>query len=188
MTFFKGTEYARLETDRLELIEINPAMSRVLLNECSDGEIVDFLGLDSIEDFSVDLEKYRTGMETYRISYANFIMVNKQRGRFIGRCGFHMWFALHQRAEIGYAMNSDDDKGKGYMSEAIAALIDHGFGPMGLNRIEAFVGLHNPASQRLMHKFGFTLEGVMREHYCKDGLIEDSLCFSLLKREYIKAI
>ena len=184
MAWFKNTEYTQVETERLMLIEISPALSATLLNSCSDEEIVSFLCLDSMEDFAIDLEKYRIGMSTYRISFANFVMIDKQRQRFIGRCGFHMWFAMHSRAEIGYAMNSDVDKGKGYMTEALKAIIDYGFGPMGLNRIEAFVGPYNPPSLRMMDKFGFTLEGLMREHFNKDGDLQDSLCFSLLKKEY----
>ena len=184
MALFKDREYTQLETERLILIEISPAMSNILLNECNDEEIVKFLCLDNIEDFAIDLEKYRRGQVTYRISHANFVLIDKQEQRFVGRCDFHMWYILHDRAELGYAMNSNADKQKGYMSEAIKAILEYGFGPMRLNRVEAFVGRHNPPSLRLMDKFGFTLEGVMREHYNKDGHMQDSLCFSLLKKEY----
>ena len=184
MVLFKDTEYTMLETERLRLVEMAPPIMTTLFTQCTDEEIVSFLRLESMEEFSIEQAAFSKGMVTYRTSYSNFVMVDKEENKFIGRCGFHMWYLLHQRAELGYAMKSDEYKGKGYMSEAIKAILDYGFGPMGLNRVEAFVGRHNPPSLRMMDKFGFTLEGVMREHFNKNGNVQDSLCFSLLKKEY----
>ena len=55
---------------------------------------------------------------------------------------------------------------------------------MGLNRIEAFVSPANEPSLRLLRGFGFAEEGRLRGHYCKNGMIEDSLCFGLLRNEW----
>jgi ribosomal-protein-alanine N-acetyltransferase len=184
MAIFKDTEYAVLKTERMRLIEISPAMTETLFTRSSDDEIVELLRLGSIEEFEIDRQNFLRGTTTYRTSFCNFILVDKARNRCIGRCGFHTWYVPHSRAEIGYHINFDGDKKLGYMSEAMRAIIAYGFGELQLNRIEAFVGPHNPASRGLLEKFGFVLEGVMREHYCKDGVIQDSLCFSLLKSEY----
>lgn len=54
---------------------------------------------------------------------------------------------------------------------------------MKLHRIEAFIGPHNLPSQKLVQKMGFKKEGLLREHYCKKGVVEDSIVFSLLRRE-----
>ncbi|MBS1586432.1 MAG: GNAT family N-acetyltransferase [Bacteroidetes bacterium] len=184
MAVFKGTEYTVLETERMRLMEVSPAMAETLFTKSTDDEIVELLTLESMEDFEVDRQNFLRGITTYRTSFCNFILIDKVRNKFIGRCGFHTWYVPHSRAEIGYQMNSDADKKMGYMSEAMCAILAYGFRELGLNRVEAFVGRHNPASQRLLEKFGFKLEGVMREHYCKNGVIEDSLCYSLLKNEY----
>jgi ribosomal-protein-alanine N-acetyltransferase len=46
---------------------------------------------------------------------------------------------------------------------------------MHLHRIEAFIeSLHLP-SIKLAVKFGITKEGQMREHFCRDGVFEDSV-------------
>ena len=186
MARFKGTEYPRLETERLLLIGMTPAMNDTLFRHSSDEEIISLLGLDSMEDYEMDRQKYFAGLNTYRTSYCNFVMIEKQSGRFIGRCGLHTIQLQHSRAEVGYAMNSDEHKRKGYAGEALAAVIAYGFGPMGLNRIEAFVGPANVASNCLMQKFGFVREGLLREHFCKDGEMQDSICYSLLRSEYDK--
>jgi ribosomal-protein-alanine N-acetyltransferase len=70
------------------------------------------------------------------------------------------------------------------MKEALVPIINFGFEEMKLNRIEAFVGPKNEASMKLVKKFGFKHEGVMRQHYNYNGTLEDSLVFGLLREEY----
>jgi ribosomal-protein-alanine N-acetyltransferase len=56
---------------------------------------------------------------------------------------------------------------------------------MYLHRIEALVGPHNIPSLKLVKSFGFREEGRLREHYFINNQLEDSIVFSLLKREYL---
>ena len=71
------------------------------------------------------------------------------------------------------------------MSEAVCAIIDHGFTKMNLNRIEALVGINNVAFLRLMKKYNFIKEGVLRKHMHISDKYEDSVMFSKLSNEYI---
>ena len=111
-------------------------------------------------------------------------MLEKTNGNIIGSCGFHTWYVLHYRAEIGYAISEEENKRKGYMKEAIKAVINYGFEHMKLNRIEAFIGPANEASIKLVTGLGFTREGLLRGHYCKNGGIQDSAVYGLLREEY----
>ena len=70
------------------------------------------------------------------------------------------------------------------MTEAIAAILDHGFSVMDLHGVEACTSPNNQASIRLIEKFGFQKEGYLRQHFFRDGKLEDSLIYSLLKREF----
>ena len=45
--------------------------------------------------------------------------------------------------------------GQGYATEAARALIDHAFGDLGLDRLEADARVSNPASRRVLEKCGF---------------------------------
>jgi ribosomal-protein-alanine N-acetyltransferase len=56
---------------------------------------------------------------------------------------------------------------------------------MGLNRIEAFAGKWNIPSLKILKGAGFKEEGVLRSHFLKNGVYEDSVCFSLLRDEYV---
>ncbi len=173
-----------IETERLLLKVVTPEVMDKLHSTYSDEDIMSFLGLNDMEELEVEKNKWRGGRTTYRSSFKLFLMVSKETGKVIGQAGFHNWYAMHQRSEMGYNMKDDGEKRKGYMKEAVAAIIAHGFEQMGLNRIEAMVSPHNVASLKVVRGFGFTEEGTLREHFCSNGVLGDSICFSLLKREY----
>jgi len=71
------------------------------------------------------------------------------------------------------------------MTEVLSTIIPYGFNQMNLHRIEAMTATYNMASIKTLLKFGFVQEGVLREHYLVDGVMEDSLMFSLLKRKFV---
>ena len=89
------------------------------------------------------------------------------------------------RAELGYAMASAH-WGKGYMNEALSALVSHAFEVMNLRRLEADVDPRNAASIRTLERLGFQREGFLRERWHVCGEIQDALFYGLLRREFRK--
>lgn len=87
------------------------------------------------------------------------------------------------RAELGYAM-SHAHWGKGYMNEALNALVSHAFEAMDLRRLEADVDPRNAASIRVLEKLGFQREGFLRERWHVNGEIQDAFFYGLLRREW----
>ena len=87
------------------------------------------------------------------------------------------------QAEIGWCL-SPDHQGRGYVTEAAAAVMKHGFEVLGLNRIEAHHLSRNPASGRVMQKLGMTWEGRARQHVKKWGKYEDVEAYSILRQDY----
>src|SRR5215211_4113867 len=87
------------------------------------------------------------------------------------------------RAELGYAMGHAH-WGKGYMNEALNALVSHAFEVMELRRLEADVDPRNTASIRTLEKLGFQREGFLRERWHVNGEIQDALFYGLLRREW----
>jgi ribosomal-protein-alanine N-acetyltransferase len=173
-----------LETPRLLLKKLSPEDFVSLFENYPDTEAKKILGLNSDEELIKEKEKSKGGYVTYDRSILAFLLVLKETGETIGRCGFHNWYSQHRRAEIGYLLNAEENKRKGYMSEALKIILDHGFGNMNLNRIEACTSPANIASQNLLKKYGFVQEGYLRQHFVRTDVAEDSLVFSLLKQEY----
>lgn len=81
-------------------------------------------------------------------------------------------------AQIGYWVDRDC-AGRGITPTAIALIVDHCFGPVGLHRIEANVRPENAASRRVLAKLGFREEGLHRRYLAIDGHYRDHLGFAL---------
>lgn len=165
-------------TEKLKLRLITPDVYRELFEICYDDEIIQYLGI-SINDLPLEKEKYKKGIETYRISFMHFQILLDNT--IIGDCSFHTWYKMHNRAEIGYAMRSDEFKGKGYMGEALPKVLQYGFEKMNLNRIEALASPKNEVSKKLLLKNNFEKEGFLHQHYLKNLHYEDSELYALLR-------
>ncbi len=173
-----------LETDRLLLKELTPELYDYLFDNLKDEQIMMYLGNPTLEDYELEKQKYLKGLTSYYLSFKGFMMVDKETGIAVGRIGYHTWKAVHNRAEIGYSIYREEHKRQSYMTEAMKAVLIHGFETMNLNRVEAFVSPLNIASIRLIENYGFTKEGLLRQHYGRNGVAEDSAVYGLLQIEY----
>ena len=178
--------FRTLPTRRLLLREMTPEVYRHVFNNYTDEELKFFFGLRNDEELVLKKQTWQNGLTTFNKSFLYFQLVKKDSGENIGWCGYHTWYTQHYRAEIGYILTNDVERGNGYMKEALPEILRFGFDQMQLHRIEAFIGPDNTASLKLVEKLGFVKEGHLREHYFKDGKIEDSVVFSLLKTEFSK--
>lgn len=88
-----------------------------------------------------------------------------------------------QSATVGYWMGRRH-AGQGYMTEALAAGLDHAFGALGLHRVEAACMPENERSRRLLDRCGFRQEGYARQYLRINGVWHDHLLFALLGTEY----
>lgn len=174
-----------LETKRLILKGISPVLMDHIFEDHSKQEIMKLLGHRTEEDYYKEEHKQKNGYSAYNRSFRLFLLVDKLSSTIIGRCGIHNWNAEHRRAEIGYVMEHEAYRKKGLMTEAVEAIIDYGFNTMNLNRLDALVGIGNAPSLRLMEKYNFITEGILRQHHYTSGKFEDSVVFSKLYNEYI---
>jgi RimJ/RimL family protein N-acetyltransferase len=74
----------------------------------------------------------------------------------IGACGVE---PRESDAEIGYWLGVPY-WGRGYATEAVRAVIDHAFGDLGHDTLQAGARVSNPASRRVLEKCGFQWTGV----------------------------
>jgi len=74
--------------------------------------------------------------------------------------------------------------GRGVLPTALALVLDHCFGPVGLHRVEADVQPNNPASLRVVAKLGFIEEGRLRRYLFIDEDWRDHVAFSLLRDDH----
>lgn len=173
-----------IETSRLYLRPVDQQVYRNSFETLNETELKYFFGISTDEELAVERSRAERGLTTVNMSFLVFHLLDKKDQRNIGWCGYHKWFPKHQRAEIGYVLGDESLRHTGLMTEALDAIINYGFTEMNLNRIEAGVGKENTPSLKLMERFGFVKEGILREHYMVGNTLEDTISFSLLKREY----
>lgn len=106
-------------------------------------------------------------------------------GKLLGTCALWRINAQCRRAEIGYILDSQA-WGRGYMHEALFALLDYAFTELNLNRVEADTDPRNERSARLLDGLRFSKEGLFRERCIVDGEISDAAMYGLLRREWIQ--
>ena len=106
-------------------------------------------------------------------------------GRLLG--GFGLTLRAPDRpgawAEVGYWI-AVGEWGQGLASEGLAAMLAAGFGPMRLERIEAWVVGFNDASLHLLRKAGFRIEGRARRSVRYRGRYYDRILLGLLRGEH----
>jgi len=85
---------------------------------------------------------------------------------------------LPHQAEIGYWL-AKQFWGQGIMSQAVPHFCKWAFQALGLKRIQAHIFRENKASEQVLRKSGFQLEGQMSHHYLKDGHLYDGKLYAL---------
>jgi len=108
-------------------------------------------------------------------------------GRYLGQIGVHQIHARSRVGRLGCVIATRDEMGKGHGSAAIRAVIDRGFGELGLHKLWLMVFRTNERGLRLYRKLGFVDEGVLREEYFHEGGWHDMVRMSLLVHEHVTA-
>lgn len=73
---------------------------------------------------------------------------------------------------------------KGYITEALCAVIQFFFGEVGANRIEGRSDVQNPASEKVMLKCGFQYEGLLRKGGRNSFGLVDCKQYAILAEDY----
>lgn len=169
-----------LETERLRLRQLGPNDAQSLLRIFSSEQLTRYYGrFPLVEQVEAEemIERFRQLFEEGRgIRWA---IERKENSQLIGTVGFHAWAIPHNRAEIGYEIDGAY-QGNGYATEALTAAISYAFQEMGLNRIGALVYPENTASEKLLLRLGFQLEGLMKQYAFFRNTYVDLNMFALL--------
>ncbi len=170
-----------IRTERLLLRPTTVADADVLYELRRNEDVMRYIDRprpDSINDILALIQKIQDRFESNDgISWA---LALPDTDRYIGTISFHEIMKAHFRAEVGYMLHPDFH-GKGIMSEALQAVIAHGFNNMGLHSIEAHLDPCNVASARILERNGFVREGLFKENHYWQGRFNDTAIYSLLK-------
>jgi len=104
--------------------------------------------------------------------------------RLIGNSGIFNLEWTNRCAEFGIFVGDKFLWDKGYGTEAVKLVLEHGFETLNLNRIYLRVYSTNPRAKRSYEKAGFIPEGTLREAVYRHGKYADIHIMSVLRSEW----
>lgn len=134
----------------------------------------------------VTLDEFRAELERNQSEDDWLHIVLKETGRVIGMIGAGEDELCYQvdAVMIDYYLGEQYAR-RGYMSEALAAVLKHLFETKNVELISARVFGENEASEALLKKLGFTHEGTLRKGVrTYDGAVHRDKLFSILREEF----
>ncbi|MFM9874122.1 MAG: GNAT family N-acetyltransferase [Fimbriimonadaceae bacterium] len=172
----------RLTTDRLELrawqIEDVPGLFRLR----SNPEVMKYWTVGPYQDLA-QAEKTVVDLMAVNREGSGLELAVFSEAELIGTATLHGISWPSRRAELGY-MLLPEFQGRGLMHEALVAIVNYGFGELGLNRLEADIDPRNVASRRSLERLGFKLEGFMPERWIVEGEVTDTEFFGLVAKDW----
>jgi ribosomal-protein-alanine N-acetyltransferase len=141
--------FADIETNRLVLKCIGHSdrdFNRYLYDE---EPMTDISQADRLIDFYAMVEPR---------SQNRWILIDKATNTKLGTCGFHLWDPDNKEVEIGFEL-MEQYNGRGYMLEAIEAIIEFARHKMKVERIDAIVYIENEKCIKLLEKLRFIKVG-----------------------------
>ncbi len=174
-----------IRTERLVIREIEPRDREPLLAIVRDPDQIRHMLL------VLDTEEQLDGFLSLAIAEASaqqrfqwhFAVEDATSGRYLGSCCLMVEHDSLSSAELGYWFLREA-WGKGFATEASAAILDLGFCRLGFHRIWGKCHTENVASAKVMEKLGMTYEGTLREHVWLRDHFRSSRIYGMLENEY----
>jgi ribosomal-protein-serine acetyltransferase len=104
-------------------------------------------------------------------------------GRIAGVVGFHSVDWPHRKTSVGYWLG-EEHQGRGTMTRAVRALVDHALRTWQLHRVEARVAPENVRSRAVLERLGFRREGTLRQAELVGGRFLDNVVYAVLAPEW----
>lgn len=173
-----------IETPRMRLRWMTEGDVDALYRIFSDPDVMRYWGAPPLADREAAAALLAEIQENFRRRSAmKWGVAESGTDRVIGTVTLFNLNLDNRRAEIGYGLDRDFWR-KGYMNEALQALLSFAFNVLDLHRLEADVDPRNVGSIRSLEKLGFQREGYLRERWHVNGEIQDAYFYGLLRPEW----
>lgn len=155
------------------------------LDWMSDPEILRYLEVRfSVPQTIYELEKFVTHVNASDNELLLGIFLRDSQ-RHIGNIKLGPICKNHNRADLGFIIGERTAWGKGYATEAIAAVSRFALTELKLAKVTAGCYASNQGSARALAKAGFGQEGRLSSHWSVDGKREDGLLFGMFDQSEV---
>jgi [ribosomal protein S5]-alanine N-acetyltransferase len=173
-----------LQTERLTLRPLAAPDAPALFTIFSEPQVARYLSEPAWAH--IDIAHARIARDIDALAQVKYLCLGiflSSDDALLGECWLFNFKDQCRRAEVGYSLGLNA-WGRGYMHEALVALLSFGFGQLKLNRIEADIDPRNSASAKSLERLGFQHEGHLRERWIVEGEVSDSGIYGLLERDW----
>ncbi|MGH6908286.1 MAG: GNAT family N-acetyltransferase [Aestuariivirga sp.] len=146
------------------------------------GHVWTYMGYGPWESFKA-FEEWLKGREASRDPWF-YAIVLRDSGKACGMGSFLRADAANGVIEIGHIWLSPGLQKTREASEAIFLMIRHCFDDLGVRRLEWKCDALNAPSRRAGERFGFTFEGIFRQHYIVKGRNRDTAWYAMLDKDW----
>jgi ribosomal-protein-alanine N-acetyltransferase len=177
-----GTE--RIETERLILRMFREGDAEAQFNNWSgDPEVTRYLRWEAHKTIEESREAIARRLKRYEEPDTYMWAIEQKAGALMGAISAHIDSEADSIAGVGYCLGRAF-WGKGYMTEALKAVIEFMFLRVGVNRIEAVHAVSNPASGAVMRKAGMLREGRLRQAYRNREGFHDGEIYGIVREDW----
>ncbi|MFZ3579947.1 GNAT family N-acetyltransferase [Virgibacillus sp. DJP39] len=178
------TKVPTLETKHYILRGLTVDDSSLLFTFMCDREKMKFIAPHPVQTVKEMEDKVRRQLYAYRSQKEiPWVIINKDNGDVVGQFRLHKLNMWHKKAETGVVIRKEYQK-RGVMTEIFGKVLEYSFETLGLNRIVGDIFAGNQGSEKLLKKYGFTKEGVLRQTDFDGNKFHDTAVYSLMKSEY----
>ncbi len=176
----------KLHTENYRLREMREEDAEPLYEILSNPTTMRFITPHPVQSIEEMKEKIYTYLQQFKDEKEiPWVIEERSRDQVIGVFRLHKLHFWHQKAELG-AIIHPNSQHKGVMKEVLDCILDYAFDELELNRIVGDIFSGNHASRKLLNRFGFQREGVLRQTDFDGKEFHDTEVFSILKSEYNK--
>ncbi len=169
-----------LETERLSLTPLTVEDAPLVYPFMSDPEVMAHWDRAAIEDPDEVQATVAAQVAEMAERQAMYWAIRLTKtGRFLGYCELVDLDWRHHRGELGFIL-ARASWGRGYATEAAAALLAYCASTLGLKRIIARTHVGDSPAEKVLQKLGFTQEGYLKGHVDRDGERRDCRLYGLL--------
>ncbi|MGC6769804.1 GNAT family N-acetyltransferase [Enterococcus sp. LJL51] len=174
-----------IETPRLKLRPFTSADNHAMRkNWISDPAIQKMYSEPTYHTTTEVADLLKKWIDSYQSNtYYRWAVCLKETNECIGQIAYFLIDDANHFGELEYCIGSAFQN-KGYMTEAVHAVLAFGFETVQLNKVQICHKSTNMPSKRGIEKSGFTYEGALREYFYIDGEYVDRLYYSMLKNEW----
>ena len=174
--------FQKLVGEKIYLSPVHEEDAEIMTKWMNDLHVTDYLSYSGTI-ISLDDQK-KLVLKSSSDKEVVLAIVKKEDNTLVGRCNLFDINNIKRTATLGILIGEEEDRSKGYGTEAVKLLIDFGFHYLNLNNIMLTLLSVNERAKKTYEKVGFKEFGRRRQSTFLNGKYYDTIYMDILAKEF----